>query len=97
MEEIERHTSLFSVPAGVGRIGSNYGGFTAEQWNNWILIYSTLPLKGLLPSNHMGCCLLYVNACKLLCKPILQKDDIYILLKWIGFSFTFAALLSLYG
>ena len=44
IEEVEHRISLFKVPAGVGRlpgcIGSRYGGFTAQQWNNWILLYS---------------------------------------------------------
>ena len=58
------------------RIGSCYGGFTAKQWKNWILIYSVVAMKGMLPNDHMGCWLLYVNACKLLCKPVLKKEDI---------------------
>ena len=79
MEEIESRISRFKTPAGTGRlpgrIGSCYGGFTANQWKNWILIYSVVALKGLLPSSHMGCWLLYVNACKMLCKPKLKKDN----------------------
>jgi hypothetical protein len=55
LEEIERCISLFKVPAGVGRlpgrIGSRYGGFTAKQWKNWILVYSVV---GLLSSNYMA-------------------------------------------
>jgi len=78
--EIESHISLFKVPAGVGRlpgrIGSHYGGFTADQWKNWILLYSASVLKGLLPSDEMGCWLLFVRACTLLCKPVLKLDDI---------------------
>lgn len=78
--EIERRISLFKVPAGVGRlpgrIGSRYGGFTADQWKNWILLYSATVLKGLLPSSDMGCWLLFVRACTLLCKPVLKLDDI---------------------
>lgn len=58
------------------RIGARHGGFTAKQWKNWILIYSVVALNGLLPSSHMGCWLLYVHACKLLCKPILKREDI---------------------
>ena len=59
MEEIQRHLSLFSVPAGVGalpgRIRSNYGGFTAKQWNNWIILYTYSSTKSLVPRNHMRC------------------------------------------
>lgn len=38
------------IPAGIGRlptrISSHHG---AKQWKNWILIYSVVALKGLLP------------------------------------------------
>ena len=82
IEEIEDRISLFNVPTGVGRlpsnIGSRHGGFTAKQWKNWILIYSVAALKGILPSNHMGCWLLFVRACKLLCQPIIKKEDIFL-------------------
>ena len=78
--EIEKRIDLFTVPAVVGRlpsrIGSQYGGFTAKQWKNWILLYSAVALKGLLPSDDMGCWLLFVRACSLLCKPIIKKEDV---------------------
>ena len=49
---LEKHISSFHVPSYVGRlpaqISSNYGGFTAKQWKNWILIYSPIVLKGFL-------------------------------------------------
>ena len=80
IEEIENRVSLFKVPTGVGRlpgrIGSRYGGFTANQWKNWILLYSPVVLKGLLPTNDMGCWLLFVCACRLICKAIVKIDDI---------------------
>ena len=80
IEEIENRVSLFKVPTGVGRlpgrIGSRYGGFTANQWKNWILLYSPVVLKGLLPTNDMGCWLLFVRACRLICKAIVKIDDI---------------------
>ena len=80
IDEMESRIALFNVPARVGRvpsrIGSRHGGFTAKQWKNRILIYSVVALKGLIPSSHMGCWLLFVHACKLICKPILKKEDI---------------------
>lgn len=80
IEDIENYISIFKVPTGVGRlparIGSWYGGFTANQWKNWILLYSPVVLKGLLPTNDMGCWLLFVRACRLICKPNVKIDDI---------------------
>lgn len=61
------------VPSSAGHlplnISSSYGGFTANQWNNWILIFSPILLKGILPNEHLCCWLLFVRACSIL-KPI---------------------------
>ena len=50
---IENQAKHFIVPYDIGRLPSNissgYGGFTANQWYNWITIYSPILLKGLLP------------------------------------------------
>ena len=57
-------------------IGSGYGGFTANQWSNWITIFSPIVLKGLLPDEHLRCWLLFVRACTLLKPRILRKIDV---------------------
>lgn len=58
------------VPTGVGWIpgciGSQYGGFTANPWKNWVLVYSSVVLKGLLPTNDC----LFMHA------PIMKINDI---------------------
>ena len=59
-----------------GWVGSRYGGFTAKQWKNWVLLYSAVALKGLIPSNDMGCWLLFVRACTLLCQPRVKVEDV---------------------
>ena len=75
--ELESRIRLLQTPEGIGRlpghIGSQYGGYTAKQWKNWILIYSAVALKGLLPSNHLSCWLIFVRACSLLCTQILKS------------------------
>ena len=58
------------------QISSNYGGFTAKQWKNWILIYSPVVLKGLLPNEHLGCWLLFVRACFNMCSPLITVSDV---------------------
>ena len=58
------------------QISSNYGGFTAKQWKNWILIYSPLVLKGLLPTEHLGCWLLYVDTCHLICSTFIKVENV---------------------
>lgn len=62
--QIDSRINKFRVPADVGRvpssISSSFGAFTANQWRNWITIYSAVVLKDLLPRDHMQCWLLYV-------------------------------------
>lgn len=44
------------VPSDIGRIprkiASSFGGFTAEQWKNWVIVYSMFTLRGILPQEH---------------------------------------------
>ena len=77
---IEDRIQCFKVPPDVGRIpyriSSNYGGFTASQWRNWITIYSPVVLKGILDQQHLQCWLLFVRACSLLSQRIITKEDV---------------------
>ena len=54
-ECIQQEIDGMKVPANVGRIpykiASNFSGFTADQWKNWICVYSTLCLKELFLLN----------------------------------------------
>ena len=78
--ELERRMTRFCLPYSVGRLpinlSSNYGGFTALQWQLWITIYSAIVLKGLLPDAHYVCWLLYVRACSILSQRALKQSDI---------------------
>lgn len=80
LEVIERRIRSFTVPRCVGRlptnIVSNYGGYTASQWQSWILYYSVVLLKGILPNSHFQCWLLFVRACSILCQRIIKKSDV---------------------
>ena len=48
-ECIQQEVDVIRVPPGISRIpykiSSNFSGFTADQWKNWVCIYSTLCLK----------------------------------------------------
>ena len=52
----------FTTPYNAGRlcttIGSVYGGFTANQWSNWITIFSPVLLRDVLPAEDLHCWLL---------------------------------------
>ena len=77
---IETRLKLFRVPSDIGRLPSNnstgYGGFTANQWSNWITIFSAAVLKGILPEEHLRCWLLFVRACSILKSRVIRKQDV---------------------
>ena len=58
------------------KIESNFAGFTADQWKNWITIYSSICLKDQLPSEHLQCWLLYVRACSILLSTAVTKEHV---------------------
>ncbi len=70
LKVIEKRVSQIQSPIDVGRlplkIGSGFAGFTADQWLNWVVIYSPIALKGVLPPAHLPCWLLFVRACFIL-------------------------------
>lgn len=57
------------------KISSNFAGFTADQWKNWIMVYS-VALKDVLPTEHMRYWLLFVKACILLGTRSLTTQNI---------------------
>ena len=80
LTDIDKMIKSFIVPNYIGRlpinISSNYGGYTASQWQSWITLYSPVVLKNLLPTEHYRCWLLYVRACFILCRRSLTKNDV---------------------
>ena len=70
-----------NVPMDVGRIphkieSSIMAKLTADEWKNWTCIYSLFVLHDILPKEHIECWWLFVQACRLLCKPIITPEDI---------------------
>lgn len=80
LRRIEELCKCFNVPADIGRlptnISSGYGSFTANQWCNWITIYSPVVLKGVLPDNHLRCWLLFVRACCILRSRLITRSEV---------------------
>ena len=56
---IDKMIKSFIVPNYIGRlpinVSSNYGGYTASQWQSWITLYSPIVLKNILPIEHYRC------------------------------------------
>lgn len=80
IKTIENKISLFCLPANIGRLPSHisscHGSFTADQWKNWITIYSPVVLKDTIVPNHLQCWLLFVQACSILGSGYVKQCDI---------------------
>ena len=80
LETIQTRINEISVLSDSGRlpgnIKSNYGGFTAAQWKNFVLLFSMYCLKDVLPDQHLHYWQSFVLACRLLCRPCITKTDL---------------------
>lgn len=73
IEELNSATSIGRIPR---KIGSNYGNYTAQEWKNWTLIFSMYALYGILPDNQLRIWERFVLACRILCQPVITKQEI---------------------
>ena len=80
--QVEERIHKVDAPSDLGRlpgkISSNYGGFMASHWKNWVLYYSLYALEGVLSNEHICCWQNFVLACRHLCKPCITKTDLLI-------------------
>jgi len=78
-EAMETIVSDITTPYDVGRIplkiGFSFSGF-ADQWKNWVTVFSPIALKDLLPSNDLRCWLLFVRMCCVLGTRMITVDTI---------------------
>jgi hypothetical protein len=79
-ETLQLKVDLMNPPPKLGRIvrkiGSGFASFTANEWKNWILIYSIHALHGVLPSAHFNCWCMFVEACRIFLLPVLTVTQI---------------------
>lgn len=77
---IQESVDSMVVPSDVGRIplkiASGFSGFKADQFKNWINIYSIPALYDILPYEHLECWRSFVLACRILCKNALSHGDL---------------------
>lgn len=73
MDSVEVPSSVGRIPA---KIASGFAGFTADQWKNWILIYSLIALRNIIPDADYSCWTKFVDACVLLCSQTLTSGQI---------------------
>lgn len=62
---IQKKIDNVCVPSSVGRlpktIANSYGGFTADQWKSWTIIYSIFVMWDILPQKHLEVCLILID------------------------------------
>ena len=79
-QTIQESVDSFVLPSDVGRIPhkifTGFSGFTADQFKNWITIFSIPSLFGTLEGEHFECWRHFVLACRILCKRSLSLTDI---------------------
>ena len=79
-QQIQECVDSFAVPSDMGRIPrkikTGFSSFTADQFKNWITVFSIPALYAILPSQHLECWRHFVLACRILCKHSLSMDDI---------------------
>ena len=78
--KIQQTVDKIRVPSSVGRltrkISSGFSSFTADQWKNWTLLYSSIALKGVLADQHYRIWMLFVRAVYILTRKHLKKLDL---------------------
>ena len=78
--DVQNKVNAFITPKGLGRlpskISSGFAGFTAEQWKNWILFFSSYSLKGMIPGEHYQCWQLFSKACFYMCRREIRANEL---------------------
>jgi hypothetical protein len=79
---IQKTVDAVIVPSDIGRLprklASGFDGLTADEWRNWITVFSPIILRQLLSDNQWRNWKKFIFACKLLCSRsiILEALDL---------------------
>ena len=80
MKLLQEKVDSIIPPSKVGRIprkiGTGFGSFTADEWKNWIVIYSLFALHGVIGEAHFKCWCLLVQSCHILLQPVISKRQV---------------------
>ena len=80
MMTIQNIIDGMSVPTDLGRIPgkiqSGFDHFTADQFKNWVNLYSIPCLYGILSSDHLENWRYFVLACRILCRRSLTLEQV---------------------
>jgi hypothetical protein len=77
LEKIQAKMDDIKAPSTIGRmprkIANSYGGFTADQWKTWTILFSIFCLWDVLPKEHLEVWRNFVMSCVLFCTPVITE------------------------
>ncbi len=80
LKDIEVRVHNVTTPNNIGRIprkiASSFGGFTADQWKHWVILFSMYALHGILPNEYYQCWQAFVLACYFICRKTVTRVDL---------------------
>ena len=80
--EIQERFNKAIVPSDLGKLSteieSAFDGFKADEWKNFILIFSIYAIKGILPLSHLECYRYFVIACQYICNRTINTNNLHI-------------------
>ena len=82
LDLMQEKTDQFVVPHNIGKIprktSSCFDGFDADEYKNWVMLFSIHMLDDVIPKRHKECFRKFVFACQYICKRIISENDITI-------------------
>ena len=77
---LQQKSDIMIPPAKIGRISykieSGFASFTADEWKNWIIIFSVHALHNIIEDSHFKCWYLLVESCVILLHPVISKSQV---------------------
>ena len=81
-EKMQEKANQFVVPSSIGKlpkkIVTGFDGFTADEYKNWVILFSLYCIHGCIPAKHDACFQKFVLACQYFCKQMISKRDVMI-------------------
>lgn len=80
LNKIQEKVDDVKAPSFIGRlpkkISTSFGGFTADQWKTWTLLYSVFCMWNIIPTDDLELWRLFVLSCFHLCSPLITTEEL---------------------
>ena len=82
LDLMQEKTDQFAVPHDIGKIPRKisfcFDGFDADEYKNWVMLFSIYVLADVIPKRDKECSRKFVLPCQYICKRIISENDITI-------------------